>query len=101
MYFGGFHLWLCTVTMALVKEVCQKSPNSQKEWGRGTEGHGEILKTELNLPQVHKYYPKFHVGPDLQRTWEFVCGQLPIVVGGCSGSFLRFGCAGELSSCVY
>lgn len=98
MYFGGFHLWLCTLTMALVKEVCQKNPNSEKEWDRETEGCGEILRTELNLPHIHKYYPKFHVGLNLQRTREFLCGQLPIVVEGCSRSFLRFGCAGEFSA---
>lgn len=58
--------------MALVKEVCLKSPNSQKEWDGGTEGRGEILTTELNLP--HKYYPKFHVGPNLQRTRSLSVG---------------------------
>lgn len=40
-----------------VKEVCQKSPNSQKEWARGTEGRGEIPRTELNPPHVHKFGP--------------------------------------------
>lgn len=74
MHFGGFHLWLCTLTMALVKEVCQKSPNSAKEWGRGTEGCGEILRTELNLPQVHNYCPKFQVGPNLKGHGSFSVG---------------------------
>lgn len=79
---------------------CEGGVPEKPQVSKRTEGHGEILRTELNFPQDHKHDPKFHVGPNLQRMGEFLCGHLP-VVGGCSGSFLRFGCAGEFSSCVH
>lgn len=46
---------------------CEGGVPEKPQVSKRTEGHGEILRTELNFPQDHKHDPKFHVGPNLQR----------------------------------